>query len=440
MDPNHDSQDFQDFTYSAPKRSFWQKLGGGSLSISLILHVILLAAGLFWIFQIIPVPEKKVDFMPKSGGGGSPASVSQQKKQQMRISQPNMARVSAAGVTSSFVLPEPEDVTQMTSISGISSGSLAAGLGGHGSGGGKGDGNGTGVGNGLAPGLSDGTGNKNPFGMVSAERGALTGTFYDLKQDRNQKPNEMTVDKFHTELINIVRRGFTESSFSNFFKAPRQLFQTKVYIPRLSAEGAPAAFEVEKEVQPKMWIVTYRGAVQAPKTGKFRFVGAGDDILVVRFNNRPVFDFGYCVSGIGKDIFGMSAKMDGTTEDKELDKEVRRATPMKMPMTFYKYATTPDLNKNIGGLALGPEFSVEAGKTYPIDIMIGEIPGGWFSMALMIEEIGATYQKDSTGAPILPIFRLDATPPDPEMKGEAPPYAQDGPIWKFVPGAGKKDI
>lgn len=439
MDSDYDFQNQDHPAYVVPQRSFWQKFGGGSLSISLILHVILLVAGLFWIFQIIPVPEKKVDFLPKSGGGGSPSSASQQKKQQIRISQPNLSRVAAVGATG-FVLPEPEELTQMTSISGISSGSLAAGISGHGSGGGKGDGNGPGVGNGLAPGMSNGTGNKNPFGMVSVERGALTGTFYDLKQDRNQKPNDMTVDKFHVELINIVRRGFPESAFSSFFKAPRQLFQTKVYIPRLSAEGAPAAFEVEKEVQPKMWIVTYRGAVQAPKTGKFRFVGAGDDILVVRFNNRPVFDFGYCISGIGKDMIGLSAKMDGTTEDRELEKEIRRATPMKMPMTFYKYGATPDLNKNIGGLALGPEFSVEAGKTYPIDIMIGEIPGGWFSMALMIEEIGATYEKDSTGSPILPIFNLDGAPPNPEMKGEAPPFAKDGPIWKFVPGTGKHDI
>ncbi|GAA5117697.1 hypothetical protein JIN84_17005 [Luteolibacter yonseiensis] len=420
-----------------PKRSIWQRLGAGSLSISIIFHGILVLIGLIFVVKIIPPEEEKpVDFLPKSGGGGSPAAQSQAQKHRVQMTQPNLARVAAAGAVSNITLPEPEEVTQMTSLGALSSGSMSKGLGGNGSGGGKGDGNGLGIGSGMAPGLSNGTGNKNPFGMITAERGALVGTFYDFKQTKSGKPNEMTVDKVREILQEITRRGLKESAFNDYFRAPRQLYQTKFLVPTMPAEGAPAAFEVEKEVQPKMWAVVYRGAVQAPKTGKFRFVGAGDDVLVVRFNSRPVFDFGYTIAGIGRNL---PKEIAETSESSEIEKNLKKETPMKLPLTLYKYENTPTLNRDIGGVAVGPEFSVEEGKTYPVEILISEIPGGLFSMALMIEEVGVTYEKDPAGFPILPLFRIDGTPPA-DLKGQAPPISKDGPIWKFVTGATKREI
>jgi hypothetical protein len=437
METQHDLE-FSSAEILVPKkRSIWQKLGAGSLSISIIFHAILIIVGLIIVVKIIPPEEeKKVDFMPKSGGGGSPAAQSQAQKHRVQMTQPNLARVSAVGAVSNITLPEPEEITQMTSLGSLSSGSMSKGLGGAGSGGGRGDGNGLGIGSGMAPGLSDGTGNKNPFGMVSAERGALTGTFYDFKQTKSGKPNEMTEEKVREILQEITRRGLKESAFNDYFKAPRQLYQTKFLVPTMAAEGAPAAFEVEKEVQPKMWAVVYRGAVQAPKSGKFRFVGAGDDVLVVRFNNRPAFDFGYTVAGIGRNL---PKEIIETDDSSEVAKNLRKETPMKLPLTMYKYENTPTLNKDIGGVAVGPEFEVEAGKTYPVEIMISEIPGGLFSMALMIEEVGTTYEKDPAGFPILPLFRIDGSPP-PDLKGQAPPISKEGPIWKFVTGATKREI
>jgi hypothetical protein len=434
----HQEPEFTTYeTTAPPKRSIWQKLGAGSLSISIIIHGILVLIGLIIVVKIIPPEEeKKVDFMPKSGGGGSPSAQSQAQKHRVQMTQPNLARVAAAGAVSNITLPEPDEISQMTSLGSLSSGSMSKGLGGGGSGGGKGEGNGMGIGSGMAPGLSDGTGNKNPFGMVSAERGALVGTFYDLKQTKSGKPNEMTVEKTREILQEVTRRGLKESSFNDYFRAPRQLYQTKFLVPTMSADGAPAAFEVEKEVQPKMWAVVYRGAVQAPKSGKFRFVGAGDDVLVVRFNNRPVFDFGYTIAGIGRNL---PKEIAGISDNSEIERNLKKETPMKLPLTQYKYENTPTLNNDIGGVAVGPEFNVEAGKTYPVEIMISEIPGGLFSMCLMIEEVGVTYEKDPAGFPILPLFRIDGNPPA-DIKGQAPPIAKDGPIWKFVTGATKREI
>ena len=40
-------------TQEKPKLGFWQKLGGGALTIAVVIHVILGIVGGFWIFQII---------------------------------------------------------------------------------------------------------------------------------------------------------------------------------------------------------------------------------------------------------------------------------------------------------------------------------------------------------------------------------------------------
>ena len=207
----------------------------------------------------------------------------------------------------------------------------------------------------------------------------------------------------------------------------------------MTADAAPAAFEVQNEVQPRRWVVVYRGAVQAPKTGKFRFVGAGDDLLLVRLNGRVLFDYGYTMATIGTNVAFKHGVLAGTQQDDVLEKLFRRDSPMKPPVTFYKYSTIPQQNDHIGGMAVGPEFSVDAGKTYPIEILIGEIPGGHFSVSLLIEETGAVYQKDSMGSPVLPLFRLDSQPPA-DLPGQAPPYSPEGPVWKCVPGGGKRDI
>lgn len=435
------SEHIPDSAHSAapPRRSFWQMLGGTSLTVSLLFHGLLLVIGAIWVFQIIQPSEKIVDFTPRSGGGSLPTSDRKSQQQRVQMAQPNLSRLVALGATG-ISLPEPDPLTANTSLGKLPSSMRPGGMGGSGTGGGVGTGDGPGVGGGLDPGMTDGSGSKNPFGMVSMERGALEGTLYDMKQTKDGKPTGMTDVKMREELVEITRRGFRDSQFSKYFKAPRQLYQTKFFIPTMSADAAPAAFEVEKEVQPKMWVVVYRGAIQAPRSGKFRFVGQCDDFMVVRFNNRPVFDFGYTMAGTGGHVNGRADDYNGTNDDSALAKEVRRLTPMRLPITFYRYASTPAFNQHLGGLAVGPEFEVEAGRTYPIDIMIGEIPGGSFSLVLLIEEIGATYQKDPAGFPILPLFRLDGSQPDPELKGQAPPYDPDGPVWKFVPGGQRRDI
>lgn len=434
MNSNPDSQPPPPTT---PKQPFWQKLGGRSLTISLIIHAVFLAVGVVWVIQVVTPVEKSVDFMPKSGGGGAPASDVKAQKQRAAMIQPSMARVAALGAVSDLSLPEPEEFGQMASLGGLNAGGISGGLG---SGGGSGDGFGTGIGSGLVPGMSDGLGKGNLFGLQEAGSNGLAGSFYDLKQTADLKPTDMSLAELRETLKDIAKRGFKPRDFAKFYKAPTTLYQTKFFIPSMSADEAPAAFAVDKYVQPKQWLVVYRGTVQAPKTGRFRFVGAGDDVLTVRFNNKLVFDHGYTLAATGGGPKAVSEESYNKDRNSEAIRNFKRLSPMPVPSVTYKYASTPTINRALGGFAVGPEFEVRAGASYPIEILISEIPGVVFSTALLIQEEGVTYQKDSAGNPILPLFRLDHSLPDPDTKGQAPPFDPNGPVWKLVAGGGKEDI
>lgn len=139
------------------KQTLWNKIGGGSLMIAALFHVLLLVIGAFWIFQIIREPEKKVDFMPPGGGGGERGADQQvQQKRQKQITPVTSAkRVFAEGAKSTYQLPEQGDnFGELSNLSSLSGGGMSGGLGGSGSGKGfgRGSGNGTGMGMGAGAG------------------------------------------------------------------------------------------------------------------------------------------------------------------------------------------------------------------------------------------------------------------------------------------------
>jgi hypothetical protein len=160
-----DHQDEESLTIdiAKPRIGFWQRLGGTSLTIALIIHIIALIIGAVWIFQIITPPEKKVDFMPPGGGGGergAETKVNTKKRQQITPTT-NVKRVFAEGAQSNFAIPDPGDnFGEMSALSSLSSGGPSGGLGGAGSG--KGFGSGSGGGTGL--GMGGGSGKL--FGLI----------------------------------------------------------------------------------------------------------------------------------------------------------------------------------------------------------------------------------------------------------------------------------
>jgi hypothetical protein len=231
--------------------------------------------------------------------------------------------------------------------------------------------------------------------------GSLVGKFYDLKLLKDKKPSKLDQNAYASEVAKYVNSGWNESNLEKYFVGPTSLYTTQIFIPKMNADQGPVAFGLGGQVQPKMWVVHYKGNVVPTETGTFRFVGMADDVLVVRFNGRVVLDCG-------------STNPSGHA-----------------PQSFYA-ASGLQLDPKMGwykGLGRGDPVQVTAGESYPMDVLIGEWPGGDFKAWLMIEKDGVQYEKDGKGVPILPIFKLAAGDVT-RGGGEAPVFAKTGPVWK----------
>jgi hypothetical protein len=181
-----------------------------------------------------------------------------------------------------------------------------------------------------------------------------------------------------------------------------------IMMPEISANEGPKGFGVEKDVQPSLWVALYEGYVVPPESGKYYFVGAGDDLLFVRFNGKLVLDRCW-------------------------EPQLEGKTPLCNITKDYDYGWI----KIPKGFARGEMFSVNAGQSYKIEILIGEQPGGLFSAALLLEKEGATYEHDAKGNPILPVFRVANRPPPPsDRQHSTAPHMMDGPVWQVKPDVG----
>lgn len=270
------------------------------------------------------------------------------------------------------------------------------------------------------------------LGEENAGGSTLEGTFYDLKQTPSGAPTVMNAQICKQVLTEFNKSGWDKSILAKYYQAPTKLYTSCFYMPICRAEEAPYAYKVQDKVKASQWVAVYRGKVKAPKSGKFRFIGLGDDSLAVRFNKKLVFDYGWSSVATGQMIGGNHTYRNSLTDNKG------------EPRKFFPYSgCASDWNPNLGGLSSGDIFEVKAGETYPIEILISEVPGGYFGFVLLIEDMDSPpAKKDSTGSPIFQLFRTNFAEPNTEelyknMKAPGDkrsdvPYDKDSLIWQSV--------
>lgn len=352
------------------KNSFWQKLGGGSLTMSIIFHGILLAVFAVWIIRIIPQPEKTVDFMRSGGGGGSPApSERTMQKQNAAISKPTMSRISVPGAPSSITLPEMDDSQSLLSLGGMSStmaGGFGTSAGGRGNGSSKGFGDGPGIGGGL------GDGTANPFGIL--EGTGVSGTFYDFKRDKSGDPPKERNVMSYTDIIKEFCSGMQwgPPRKTDPFVSKTKLIAKAFAYPGIPDTDAGKAFN-SPETKPGMWVAHYTGDVTFNgKSGRYRLIGWGDNCLVIGFNGRIALDASdHNYTGKKREDLGL-INVKG-----------------KASAVFVR----------------GDWIDLKFGQTVRLDVLIGD-QGGIFSAGAFIEsEDGKPYQLES-GIPKLPMLAV----------------------------------
>lgn len=285
------------------------------------------------------------------------------------------------------------------------------------------------------------------FGEDIDEKSALKGHFFDLKRPlrkaKDGKGQPVKPAK-PSDMPGIIRefldKEWDSSVLARYYSPEVKLLAPFFYLPRCKAEYAPHAFQCDtakdaKPVRPSCWVVLYQGVVTAPKSGKFRFVGMCDDTMIVRFNHKQVLESGWYIPTRGDAATGTSIAYQREITTREKD-----------PVALYCYKETPHWNKNLGGIASGTVFEVKEGESYPIEILLSEIPGCEFGFVLLIEEVKG---EPKTGtyrpweSPVLQLFRTNATFPEEERIREAmndylvgeqiecPPFAAESVVWKI---------
>ena len=258
----------------------------------------------------------------------------------------------------------------------------------------------SGVGTGLGTGAGTG-GFETLFGNTSPLLGALEGTFFDLKQDRDR---EDTPDEGWMDVGDRFLRRFEDRDLRDFFRAPQQLYATHFYIPMIDANEATRAFGVEHVVEPRNWIAVYRGQFQAPETGRYRFVGTADDILIIAVDGDVVFSGGF-----------------------------EQSNPSGWEPSRDPEYNPPPVSEYLPRLTVGDWFTLNEGEPQSLGVVIGEIPGGEFASYLFIEQEGETYERTEDGRPILPIFKLKELSASERERLAADGYAKqlDGPVFGY---------
>lgn len=355
-------------------KTVWQKVGGGSLTFSLLVHGGLLAVASLVVFAT-QILEPRVDFLP-GGGTQQGAEASQELKHRVRMKKKAplpRSRLVSTSLTASVTLPEmPPDMSDLpgADLSAMMGGGKLHGAPGFGSAG-LGGGFSSGIGAGAVKGFTGMT----FFGQLGGE--GLPGTFYDLKQDPQRKQLEyLDSEAGYAAVINkAASRKFAATAMKDYYKSTQSMSFTFLAIPNMSANEGPASFHVEKEVEPRGWFVHYGGMVTPPEAGDWRFVGFFDDALIVYINGRPVLDASwYPIVDHG---------------------EKRRDT---------------DIRQDFGGPALAGNRHAYVGKwvklsgSTRIDIVVGERPGGRVGGLLLVQNKKGRYGARADGTPILPVF------------------------------------
>lgn len=382
----------------------WKSFGGDGFIVSVIFHAVLIIFALFYVVATIqPKEPEPAEFVSGAGGGadGDNANRQQRRMRQKPRDMSTQNKITSKSTHSTLTLPEmPKMSTNVGAMGSMKAGGASSGHGG---------GAGGGIGSGIGPGIGNGRAFLSAFGSSFSGAVGLKGTLYDLKRSKDGRTTFATTNQgdagkrkneLHAAIKSLVASNFSASSSlgRKYYAAPTKLNANQVYIYK-EANGQPilatAATNAFKGPDGKIpfnapgWMVVYEGEITPPETGEYRFVGMGDDAIIVGLDRKPVFYAYWPGEGHGPAV-----------------KE-----PPNANWEPKNHCATDGKGSGSGGGLLdhvfkGSWMKLNKGRKYKICIAFGEGAGGKAGAALAIEKKG----ENNGGR--YSVFKLGAIDPD----------------------------
>ena len=381
----------------------WKSFGGDGFLVSVLIHAALIVFALFYV-----VAQVRTDVEPEpyfeAGTGGSNNGTNPSETRPLRPKPREMstqAKITSKSATSTLTLPE---MPKMSNTAGT--------LGGMSAGQGKG-----GFGGGINSGIGPGMGGRNfvsPFGVEGFSRTpTLKGALFDLKRSRDGKSVYCTIasgdagkrkEELHKAVGILANNGFDSKKLSQrYFEAETKLNANQVYIYKdaqtknfIRAEAATAAFagaDGNVPFEAPGWMVVYEGEITPQETGEYRFVGMGDDVMLVGIDRKPVFYAYWPGEGHGNAI---REPAGAGWEPKDHCKTDGKGTGSGNSVQHHLFK--------------GSWMKLNKGRKYKICIAFGEGAGGYAGAVLGIEKKG---ERDGLPADApYSVFKLGAIHPE----------------------------
>jgi hypothetical protein len=202
------------------------------------------------------------------------------------------------------------------------------------------------------------------------------GTLYYMRRDREGREiPSYPPDEYLARMVQLLGDGgkIKDSEASKYLRVPQQLASFLMLFPPISGEIAPAAFGAQQVADHRQcWFVVYQGKISPPTANRYRFVGGGNEVLIVRVDGRTVLDASW----------GFQWPQKGQSPTGHAPRE-------KLPAVYGDKRAVGDWVK------FGPSGST-------IEIIIGAGWRGAFGADLCVEEEGQTYADN-----VRPIFKVE---------------------------------
>ena len=367
-----------------PLKAFfgWVRSGGSFLIISLAFHAVLLLVAGVWVVQNIQA-KRKLTF---SAGPQQSGANTRQLEHRVQVAK-RTSSMSAPALPNRIVSSAPNvkvalpqvPLTPLTSIA------IPQRIGGLASSAGAFKSNALGAKLSVSTRLSvpspvgTFTGSAANFGMrpgTIAGQG-LIGTMYYMRKEKDGKPIPLYGEKEYLERIVqlIGNKGILdEKEAGKYLRAGQQLTTFMILFPPISQEVTPKAFGIEQvQDHRQCWFATYRGKISVQSTNRLRFVGGGNEILIVKIDGNVMLDGSWSFNWPGE-----------------------RQTPTGN-------SNNETLESSLYGdkRAIGKWFKL-APTGSNIEIFIGAGFRGAFSADLCVEEEGQVYEGN-----VRPLFKLE---------------------------------